>query len=100
MKKDFIIILVLLSFAIFGVYMSCTGYTDSSDEKRIEKTTFNQIDVTLLVATNDETAAMGCPCRRKPGNLARCKAGKGDCASWSSWDEYTYCVSLHLESCR
>ena len=100
MKKDFIIILVLIIFAIFGIYVSCTSAdTDSNDGKRMEKTTFNQIDVALLVASNDETAAMGCPCRT-PGNIARCKAGKGDCAPWNSWDEYTYCVSLHLESCR
>lgn len=100
MKKDFFIILILLVFAVIGVCVACTGTdTDSTAGKWIEKTTFSQVDVALLVATNDETAAMGCPCRT-PGNLATCKAGKGDCAPWNSWDEYTYCVSLHLESCR
>lgn len=62
MKKDFLIILVLLIFAVIGVYVSCTGTeTGSTDEKRIEKTAFSQIDVALLVDSNDEAAAMGRP---------------------------------------
>lgn len=100
MKKDFITILILLILAVIGVYVSCTDtQTDTTAGNQIETTAFKQIDAALMVAANDETAAMGCPCR-KPGNLAKCKAGKGDCAPWNNWDEYTYCVSLHLESCR
>ncbi|WP_321492503.1 hypothetical protein [uncultured Desulfobacter sp.] len=98
MKINFFTILILLSLAVIGVYVSCTGtQTDATAGKRIKKTAFSQIDSVLLVASNDETAAMGCPCR-KPGNIEKCKSGKGDCAPWSSWDEYTYCVSLLLEN--
>ena len=39
MKKDFLIILALLIFAVMGIYVSCTGTeTETSMEKEINKT--------------------------------------------------------------
>ncbi len=39
MKKDFLIILALLIFAVMGIYVSCTGTeTDTTIEKKINKT--------------------------------------------------------------
>ena len=65
MKKDFVIILILLIFAVIGVCVSCTGTeTGSTAGNPIERITSGRIDSTLLVAANDETAAMGCLCRK------------------------------------
>jgi len=45
MKKDFAIILILLIFAVLGVYVSCTDIeTDSIAGKSIEKITLSRID--------------------------------------------------------
>ena len=46
MKKDFVIILILLMFAVIGVYVSCTSSeTDiTAGKKSIEKLTFSRID--------------------------------------------------------
>jgi len=47
MKKDFVIILILLIFAVIGVYVSCTGLeTDKTAKKNVEKIRFSQIDST------------------------------------------------------
>lgn len=42
MKKDFIIIMILLLLAVVGIYVSCTG---TETDKRIEK-----INETTLIA--------------------------------------------------
>ena len=39
MKKDFLVILALLIFAVVGIYVSCTGTeTETTKEKKINKT--------------------------------------------------------------
>lgn len=45
MKKDFVIILILLIFAVIGVYVSCTGSdTGRTAGNPIEEINFSQMD--------------------------------------------------------